>query len=65
MSRHVEMEEPFLSPLMRSSSIIAEKRHSGGRGGTLLSKIEDIKTSKQFLEECTYFIGLAGKLLKN
>ena len=35
--------------------------HSGKGNGTLLSRIEDIKTSREFLEECTYFIGLKGK----
>ena len=28
---------------------------------TLMSRIDTIKTSKEFLEECTYFIGLNGK----
>ena len=35
--------------------------HGGNKGnGSLLSRIEDVKSSKEFLEECTYFIGLKG-----
>ncbi len=32
--------------------------HSEENKGPLLGRIEEIKTSKDFLEECTYFIGL-------
>lgn len=29
--------------------------------GPLLGRIDEIKSAKEFLEECTYYIGLKGK----
>ena len=39
------------------SSGHGEKKPSG----PLLSRLDQITSSKEFLEECTYFIGLKGK----
>jgi hypothetical protein len=62
MSHSSDIREPLLQSSQKKAASSSHHVHSGkGGNGTLLSRIEDVKTSKQFLEECTYFVGLKGK----